>query len=50
MIENGKWFKERMETVLTREMLFAASTEIAGVVVPVGDFAVKVVERLTANH
>ena len=48
VIENGKWFKERMETVLTREMLFAASAEIAGVVVPGGGFAVKVVERLTA--
>ena len=48
VIENGKWFKERMETVLTREMLFAASAQIAGVVVPGGGFAVKVVERLTA--
>ena len=31
-------------------MLFAASAEIDGVVVPGGSFAVKVVERLTANH
>ena len=36
VIENGKWFKERLETVSTREMLFAARAETAGVVVPGG--------------
>ncbi|MDB5884954.1 MAG: hypothetical protein JWR74_1125 [Polaromonas sp.] len=50
VIENGQWFKEKMETILTREMLFEASAEIAGVIVPGGSFAVKVVERMTANN
>ena len=50
VIENGQWFKEKMDTILTREMLFEASAEIAGVIVPGGSFAVKVVERMTANH
>lgn len=49
VIENGQWFKEKMETILTREMLFEASAEIAGVIVPGGSLAVKVVERITAN-
>ena len=38
-----------METILTRDMLFEASAEIAGVIVPGGSLAVKVVERITAN-
>ena len=46
-IENGQWFKDKMETILTREMLFEASAEIAGVIVPGGGLAVKVVERMT---
>lgn len=50
VIENGQWFKEKMETILTREMLFEASSEIAGVIVPGGSFAVKVLERMTANN
>ena len=50
VIENGQWFKEKMETILTREMLFEASAEIAGVIVPGGSFAVKVVERITSNN
>ena len=49
VIENGQWFKEKMETILTREMLFAASAEIAGVIVPGGSFAVKVVEKITSD-
>ena len=49
VIENGQWFKEKMETILTREMLFQASAEIAGVIVPGGSFAVKVVERITSD-
>lgn len=48
VIENGQWFKEKMETILTREMLFEASAEIAGVIVPGGGIAVKMVERITA--
>lgn len=50
VIENGQWFKETMNTILTREMLFQASAEIAGVIVPGGGFAVKVVEKITAGH
>lgn len=49
VIENGQWFKEKMETILTRDMLFEASAEIAGVIVPGGGFAVKMVERITSN-
>ena len=48
VIENGQWFKEKMETILTREMLFEASAELAGVIVPGGSLAVKVIERITA--
>ena len=50
VIENGQWFKEKMETIPTREMLFEASAKIAGVIVPGASFAMKIVKRMTAPH
>lgn len=45
--ENGNWFKDKMERVLTREMLVDAGSEIAGTFIPGGGIAVKVVNKLT---
>ncbi|NML15652.1 hypothetical protein [Azohydromonas caseinilytica] len=46
--ENGQWFKEKIDAIMTREMLFEAGAEIAGAFVPGGGLAVKVIEIITA--
>jgi len=48
VIENGQWFKDKIGTIATREMLFEAGAEIAGALVPGGGFAVKVIGKMTA--
>lgn len=47
VIENGQWFKDKAAQVLTREMLFMASAEVAGHIVPGGGLMVKVIDRMT---
>jgi hypothetical protein len=49
VIENGQWFKDKINLITTREMLFEASAEIAGVFVPGGGIAVKVIEKITSE-
>lgn len=49
IIENGEWFKEKISFITTREMLFEASAEIAGVFIPAGGLAVRVIEKITAG-
>lgn len=49
IIENGQWFKDKISFITTREMLFEASAEIAGVFIPGGGLAVKVIEKITAG-
>lgn len=48
VVENGQWFKDKIGTIATREMLFEAGAELAGALVPGGGLAVKVIERMTA--
>lgn len=45
--EDGRWFKEKMDKILTRDMLIEASSEIAGVFIPGGATAVKLIGRIT---
>ncbi len=47
VVENGEWFRERFERVMTRDMLFELGAEAASTVVPGGGFAVKVIGKLT---
>lgn len=49
VIENGQWFKEKLQAITTREMLFEMGSELAGALVPGGGTAVKVIERITAS-
>lgn len=49
VIENGQWFKEKLQAITTREMLFEMGSELAGSLVPGGGTAVKVIERITSN-
>lgn len=47
VVENGEWFRERFEKVVTRDMLFELGAEAATTLVPGGGFAVKVLGKLT---
>lgn len=46
IVQNGTWFKDKLERVLTPEMMFEAGAEVAGALVPGGSVAVKVIARL----
>lgn len=48
VIENGQWFKEKLQALTTREMLFEMGAELAGAFVPGGGAAVKVIGILSA--
>ena len=41
--EDGRWFKEKLDKILTRDMLIEASSELAGAFVPGGGLAVKLI-------
>ena len=45
--EDGRWFKEKLDKILTRDMLIEASSELAGAFVPGGGLAVKLIGRVT---
>ncbi|HEY0662595.1 MAG TPA: hypothetical protein VGD21_14895 [Lysobacter sp.] len=47
VVENGEWFRDKIDRVMTRDMLFELGAEAASVVVPGGGFAVKVLGKLT---
>jgi len=49
VIENGQWFKEKLQAITTREMLFEMGSELAGALVPGGAVAVKVIEKIVAD-
>ncbi len=46
VVENGRWFKDKVNEILTREMLVDVGAEMAGVVVPGGGAAVKLLAKL----
>lgn len=50
VVENGQWFKEKLQAITTRETLFEVGSELASVLVPGGGAAVKVIERITADN
>lgn len=47
VIENGQWFKEKLQAITTREMLFEMGSELAGALVPGGGTAVKVIKIIS---
>lgn len=49
VIENGQWFKEKLQAITTREMLFEMGSELASAFVPGGGTAVKAIEKLIAD-
>jgi len=49
IIENGQWFKEKVKQVLTREVLFEISAEVAGSLVPGAGVAMKAVSKAVGS-
>lgn len=45
---DGKWFADKLDRILTRQMLMNATAELAGALVPGGGLAVRVIEQLAA--
>ncbi|WP_227429740.1 hypothetical protein [Psychrobacter sp. I-STPA6b] len=50
VIENGEWYKDKINQLLTREMLVDISADLAGELIPGGSIAVKVVGRLADSQ
>lgn len=49
VIENGQWFKEKLQAITTRDMLFEMGSELAGALVLGGAVAVKVIEKIVSD-
>ncbi|HSU21548.1 MAG TPA: hypothetical protein VLK60_06620 [Variovorax sp.] len=47
VIENGRWFKEKLDEVLTRDMLIDIGAEVTGAFIPGGGTAVKLLGKFT---
>jgi len=48
--ENGHWFKDKMNKILTRESLVDLGAEVAGCFVPGGGVAVKLIGKMTESN
>ena len=47
VVEGGEWFRDKIEKVMTRDMLFDLGAEVASAAIPAGGIAVKVLHKLT---
>ncbi len=47
ILENGRWFKDKVNEVITRDMLLDLGAEMAGAFVPGGGAAVKLLGKMT---
>jgi hypothetical protein len=47
VIENGRWFKDKVNRIVTREMLVDLGAEVAGTFIPGGGVAVKLIGKMT---
>ena len=47
VIENGEWFRDKVDIVMSREMLFELGAEVASAVVPGSGYAVKLLNKVT---
>lgn len=47
VVENGQWFRDKLDQVMTRETLFDLGAEVAGSLVPGGGVAVKLIGKMT---
>ena len=47
VIENGHWFKDKVNKIITRDSLFDLGAEVAGSLIPGGGAAIKLIARIT---
>jgi hypothetical protein len=47
VIENGEWFREKVDIMMSREMMFELGAEVASAVVPGSGYAVKLLNKVT---
>ncbi len=47
VVEGGEWFRDKVDKVMTRDMLFDLGAEVASAAIPAGGIAVKVLHKLT---
>lgn len=47
IVEGGEWFRDKIDQVMTRDMLFDLGAEVASAAIPAGGIAVKVLHKLT---
>ena len=47
VIENGEWFRDKVDIMMSREMMFELGAEVASAVVPGSGYAVKLLNKVT---
>ena len=47
VVASGEWFRDKIDRVMTRDMLFDLGAEVASAAIPAGGIAVKVLQKLT---
>ena len=47
VVENGEWFRDKVDIVISREMMFELGAEVASAVVPGSGYAVKLLNKVT---
>lgn len=47
VVENGRWFKDKVNEIVTREMLIDLGAEVAGSFIPGGGVAIKLIGKIT---
>jgi hypothetical protein len=47
VVSSGEWFRDKIDQVMTRDMLFDLGAEVASAAIPAGGIAVKVLHKLT---
>lgn len=50
VVENGRWFKDKVNKILTREALVDLGAEVAGSLVPGGGVGVKLLGKMTDSR